>query len=152
MSIALIGVMLPKSHRATRMARFKEPPEQIFAAIVGAQDWRGVVATELPSENGHRRWRERSGHRAIIFEEVESDPPRLYQSRIADKDLPFSGTWTWEVAATETGCTCRITEEGEIANPIFRFVSQLVIGQTKTIDDYLNALGRKFNQPVQIEN
>jgi hypothetical protein len=34
---------------------------------------------------------------------------------------------------------------------VFRFVSQLIIGHTKTIDDYLRALGRKFNEPVKIE-
>ncbi len=149
--VALIGLMLPKSHRATRMASFSQPPEVIFAAITGPQDWRGVASTELAPQNGHRMWREQSGHRAITFEEVASDPPRLYRSQIADKNLPFSGTWTWELAPTSAGCTCRITEEGDVTNPIFRFVSQFIIGHTKTIDDYLNALGKKFNQPVRIE-
>jgi hypothetical protein len=149
--IALIGLMLPKTHLATRMAHFNQPAGAIFAAIIGPQDFRGVVTTELPPQDGHRFWREQSGRHAITFEEVESDPPLRYRSRIADKDLPFSGTWTWEIIPTNDGCTCRITEEGEVSNPIFRFVSQLVIGHTKTIDDYLSALGRKFNQPVNIE-
>jgi|HubBroStandDraft_1064217.scaffolds.fasta_scaffold206067_2 hypothetical protein len=149
--IALIGLMLPEAHRATQMARFNQPPDAIFAAIIGPQDWRGVVVTQLPPTDGRRTWREESGRHAITFEEVQSDRPRLYQSRIADKNLPFSGTWTWEITPTPDGCTCRITEEGEVFNPIFRFVSQLIIGHTKTIDDYLNALGRKFNQPVDIQ-
>jgi hypothetical protein len=149
--VVLIGLMFPKAHRATRMAHFNQPADAIFAATIGLQDFRGVISTELPPQDGHRFWREQSGRHAITFEEIASDPPRLYSSRIADKDLPFSGTWTWEIAPTSDGCTCRITEEGEVSNPIFRFVSQLVIGHTKTIDDYLKALGRKFNQPVSIE-
>jgi hypothetical protein len=150
--MALIGLMLPKGHRATRMARFRQPPEAVYAAITGPQDWRaGVTVTELATSGGPRRWREQSGRWGITFEEAAADPPRLYRSRIADQNAPFSGTWTWEIARAPDGCTCRITEEGQVSNPIFRFLSRFVIGQTKSIDAYLNALGRKFDQPVQIE-
>jgi hypothetical protein len=153
MLVAIIGLLLPKAHRATQMARFNQPPEAIFAAITGPQDWRGVTKVELPPENGVRRWREDSGRWSITFEEVESDLPTLYRSRIADPNLPFSGTWTWEIAPAEGGgCTCRITEEGEVKNPIFRFVSRFIMGYTKTIDTYLENLGKKFNQPITIEN
>jgi hypothetical protein len=149
--VVLVGLMLPRSHRVTRMARFGQTPEAIFAAVIGPQDWRGVTVTELASDGGARRWREQSGHRSITFEEAASDRPRLYRSRIADKNLPFSGTWTWEITATADGCICRITEEAEISNPAYRFMGQLIFGYTRTIDDYLNALGKKFNEPVKIE-
>jgi polyketide cyclase/dehydrase/lipid transport protein len=148
--VALIGLMLPGAHRAMHMASFGQPPEAIFAAITGPQDWRGIVKTDLPAEGGRRRWREQSGRRSITFEETASDRPRLYQCRIADADLPFSGTWTWEITATKDGCICRITEEGQIKSPVFRFVSRFILGQTRTIDDYLSALGRKFGEPVKI--
>jgi hypothetical protein len=149
--VVLIGLILPKAHRATRMARFKQPPEAIFAAITGPQDWRGVTKFDLPSDGGPRRWREQSGRRSITFEEVTSDPPRLYRSRIADQNLPFSGTWTWEITPTSQGCVCRITEDGQVSNPIFRFVSQVILGHTRTIEVYLNALGEKFGEQVKIE-
>jgi hypothetical protein len=151
--VVVIGLLLPKSHRATRMARFKQPPAAVFAAIAGPQDWRGVVATEVPVASGSaRRWREQSGRHAITFEEVERDPPKRYRSRIADENLPFSGMWTWEITPTDDGgSTCRITEEGEVRNPIFRFVSQAILGHTRTIEAYLQSLGRKFDEPVKIE-
>jgi Polyketide cyclase / dehydrase and lipid transport len=148
--ITLIGLLLPKAHHATRMARFRQPPEEIFAAITGPQDWRGVKVTELPPIDGRRGWIEQSGRHSITFEEIASDPPRLYRSQIADKNLPFSGTWTWEITATGDGCICRITEDGEVSNPIFRFVSQLILGHTKSIQDYFNAMGKKFNQTINI--
>ncbi|MGA2229401.1 MAG: SRPBCC family protein [Tepidisphaeraceae bacterium] len=150
--ILAIGSMLPRSHRATRMAEFNQPPQAIFAAITGPQDWRGVTTTDLTPSGGTRRWREQSGRWSITFEEAESDPPRLFRSRIVGEDLPFSGTWTWQIAPTKDGCTCRITEEGSVNNPFFRFVSRFIMGQTRTIDGYLEALGRKFGEPVKIEN
>jgi hypothetical protein len=150
--VFLIGLLLPKAHRATRMARFSRPPEALFAAITGPQDWRGVTTVELPNSGGPRQWREQSGRWSITFEQAASDPPRLYRSRIIDKSLPFSGTWTWEIAPAGDGSTCRITEEGEINSPIFRFMSRFIMGQTGTIDAYLNALEKKFGQPVKIED
>jgi hypothetical protein len=150
--VVLIGLLLPKTHRATRMARFRQPPETIFAAITGPQDWRpGVTCEELPAENGRRRWREKTSQGAITFEEDTCEPPRLYRSRIADKNLPFSGTWTWEITPTDDGCTCRITEDGEVYNPVFRFVGQLIIGHTRTIEVYLQALGKKCGEAVKVE-
>jgi hypothetical protein len=152
--MVLIGLMLPSKHHATRMARFKQPPEVVFSLITGPQDWRGVTTTELSSGGGSsaRRWREQSGRHAITFEETVCEPPWRYQSRIADPNLPFGGTWTWEITpGADGGCACRITEDGEVRNPLFRFVSQVIVGHTKTIETYLQSLGRKFNEPVTIE-
>jgi hypothetical protein len=41
-----------------------------------------------------------------------------------------------------------ITERGLVGNPIFRFVSRFVIGQTATMDSYLRALGKRFGEEV----
>jgi len=40
------------------------------------------------------------------------------------------------------GRRLRITEDGEIYNPLFRFVSRYVIGETQTIDPHLVDVGR----------
>ncbi len=87
----------------------------------------------------------------MTFEETVAEEPGRYQAKIADKNLPFGGTWTWEIAPTQTGCDVRIIEAGEVYNPIFRFVGRLIIGYDRTISDYLNALGKKFGEAVQIE-
>jgi hypothetical protein len=49
------------------------------------------------------------------------------------------------------GSELRISENGEIYNVIFRFVSRFVLGYTSTMDTYLRDLGAKFKQPVTIE-
>ena len=46
----------------------------------------------------------------------------------------------------------RITENGEIRNVFFRFAARFFIGYTKTMEDYLNALGEKFGEKTAVEN
>jgi hypothetical protein len=47
--------------------------------------------------------------------------------------------------------TLRITEDGEIRNPIFRFVARFFLGYTATMEAYLRDLGRRFGETVQPE-
>jgi Polyketide cyclase / dehydrase and lipid transport len=144
--MALVGMMLPKAHSVTRMARFKQPPEALFASIPEITLWQ-----PLPPDGGPRKWAQQIHGRTVTFEEVASDPPRLFHVKIADKNLPYAGEWIWQITPTPDGCTCRIIENGEVYNPIFRFLGQLVFGYTKTIDAYLRATADKFNEPAQIE-
>ncbi len=44
----------------------------------------------------------------------------------------------------------RITENGEIRNVFFRFVSRFFMGYTKTMEEYLNALGEKFGEKTAV--
>jgi len=41
---------------------------------------------------------------------------------------------------TAEGTLLTITEDDEVYNPIYRFVSRFIIGHTQTIDSYLNDL------------
>ena len=46
----------------------------------------------------------------------------------------------------------RITEDGQVYNPMFRFMSRVVVGQTRTIDTYLRALGKAIGQEGKIKD
>ena len=149
-----IGSALPMAHIATRHARFQHPPVVVYALISGPQKWRPEVAKseEVPHPFGPRRWKEYSKRGdAVTFEVTKADPPRTFQARIADKNLPFGGTWTWDITPAADGCDLRITEAGEVYNPVFRFIGRFFIGYTRSIDAYLNALGKKLGEPVNIE-
>jgi len=50
---------------------------------------------------------------------------------------PFGGKWTYEIALVEGGSRVSVTEQGWIANPIFRFMSRVVFGYYGTLDGYL---------------
>ncbi len=65
-------------------------------------------------------------------------------TRIADKDLPFGGTWTYEIAPDNRGTTLTITEHSEVYNPVFRFISRFVIGHTEQIDKYFDSLATRL--------
>jgi hypothetical protein len=152
--VAAVGAMLPVRHVATRKARYKASPEALYAILVGPPDWRPDVKGfgELPAENGLRRWWEADSHGGkVTFEQVAAQPGRRLEVRIADKGLPFGGTWTYEIAPAAGGSELRITENGEVYNVIFRFVSKFVMGHQSSIEGFLKNLGVKVGQPVEIE-
>jgi hypothetical protein len=151
--MAAIGAMLPKGHRATRKARFKQKPETIYAVITGPPDWRSDLKGfgNLPDKDGRKQWCEESQGKRITYELVEDLPPTRRVTRIADKGLPFGGTWTLEVGPEAGGAALRVTEDGEVYNVIFRFMSRFVFGQAGSIERFLKDLGKKFGEKAEIE-
>jgi len=157
--VVVIGELLPKNHSATRAADFHQSPEAIWSAITDYAkfpEWRkSVVRIEaLEPVNGQPSWREFDNRgNAIPFEIVEAAPGQKLVTRIADPSLPFGGTWTYVLVRQPDGSTLlRITEDGEVHNPVFRFVARFFIGYTKTMEDYLHALGGKFSEAVTVED
>jgi hypothetical protein len=156
--VVLIGAALPVKHVATRGAVFHQTPDAIWQAITDYQDfpsWRSTVKRiePLPSTNGLFAWREIDSHgNRLPMEAVEAQPPARLVTRIAGSKLPFGGTWTYEIAPVSGGTQLRITENGEVYNPFFRFVSRFIIGEHAIMDTYLRALGAKFGQPVVPQN
>lgn len=152
--VALIGAMLPQRHHGTRKARYRVAPEALYAVLAGPPDWRTGVKSfgALPEADGRKRWWEQDSHgQKITFELVEDAPPRKLAVRIADRGLPFGGTWTFEIAPDGAGSELRISEDGEVYNVVFRFMARFIFGYTGSIETYLKDLGVKFAQPVTIE-
>ena len=140
--------MLPVKHTATVSVTFQQSPQQVWEIIAGPPTWRPDVQKyeELPAQDGHRVWREYGSQgQKMTYEVVESEPPNKLITRIADPHLPFGGTWTYVITPAGSGSTLTITENGEVYNPIFRFVSRYIMGYTATMDHYLKALGNKLN-------
>ena len=143
--VLAVGYSLPVQHVATRTAYVAAPPEGVWATITdvaSAPQWRSDVKSAEIVRQGAAGpvWRELSGDGTITFETVESEPPRRLVTRITDKSLPFGGSWTYELQPTPGGTRVTIREDGEVYNPVFRFVSRYVMGHHATIDKYLNSL------------
>jgi hypothetical protein len=83
---------------------------------------------------------------------VASLPPGKLIVRIADPQLPFGGTWTYEITPLSSGSSLRIREDGEIYNPVFRVLARFVFGHSATIDAYLKSLAKKFGELLPVEN
>ena len=151
-----VGSMLPKGHAVSRRAPFNRPPREIWRVITdypGQVSWRPDLhgVERLPNRDGRQVWREtdRRGQ-ALELETVESISPRRLVRRIANENLPFGGSWTLEIGEYGEVTSLTITEEGEVYNPFFRFMSRFIIGQSATIDTYLEALGKKLGVEVNI--
>ena len=138
-----IGWLLLVAHVAKRHAEVPAPPDRVWATITDIDAfpaWRPDV-TRVERVAGDRvSWVEHGRNGRLTFVVERSDPPRTLVTRIADPDLPFGGTWTYEVAPVPRGSAVTITEHGEIYNPLFRFMSRFVFGYDSTMKEYLAAL------------
>jgi hypothetical protein len=155
--VALVGLLLPRDHVATRAVRLKPAPPAVWEVLAdhaAEPSWRKdlVRVERLPDRDGRPVWQEvsRRGDTLALLTE-EWVPPRRLVRRIVGEGLPFGGTWTIELAPEGLGSVVTVTERGEVYNPVFRFVSRFVMGHTATIDGYLKALGRRFGEDSIIQ-
>lgn len=146
--IVLVGYSLPVKHRAQVTAPIAASPDQVFALITNVAafpTWRtGVRSVEVLAPSDARpRWREVSKNGTIPFVAESANPPTTLVTRIDSKSLPFGGTWTYDVQPDSGGRSrLQITEDGEIYNPIFRFVSRFFIGYEGTLRQYVSDVER----------
>jgi uncharacterized protein YndB with AHSA1/START domain len=147
--VVVVGALLPVKHRAQAEATFDATPAQVFALITDISRfpaWRTNLrsAEQLPaSPDGKPRFKETSGDGTISYVMEVADPPRQLVTRIDDKTLPFGGRWTFDVIPAGTRTTLRVTEDGEVYNPLFRFVSRFVMGHDRGLKEYLAAAQRQ---------
>lgn len=156
LSIVIIGASLPKAHVASRRAIFQAKQQALFAMIAGPQGWRPDVVsyTPLADPAGRELVSEttRNGE-TITYELLDKNPPDGIKRRIATKGLPYAGTWTFSLHPSTNGAVeVRITEHGEVYNPLFRFVSRFVIGHNGGLDAYLRSLGAAIGQKAEIRD
>jgi hypothetical protein len=149
--VIAIGYSLPVKHRAHGQASFSQTPSAVYGAITDVKavpTWRPSVKTVevLPDSAGKRRFREVGSDGAILYEVERSVPDQQHITRIADPSLPFGGRWTFDLIPAGDSTTLRITEDGEVFNPFFRFVSRFVMGHTSTIDRYLDDLAKHLRK------
>jgi uncharacterized protein YndB with AHSA1/START domain len=148
--VVVVGWSLPVHHRASLARTYRATPAAMYALITDAASfpsWRSDVShvETLPAENGQAQWTETTKNGSISYRVEQSTPDQLLVTRIANRDLPFGGAWTYElVPAGEAETTLRLTEDGEVYNPIFRFVSRFVMGHEATMKQYLAAVGTRF--------
>lgn len=150
------GLFISRTHTATRSVRVAAAPEVVWGVITdhaGQTSWRkGLRSIERGADiNGHAVWRETDARgRAMPIEIISTDAPRKMVARIVDDGLPFGGTWTYELTPEGSGTRLRITEDGIIKPPPFRYIARLM-GYDMTIRGYLGALVAKFGEGGTVE-
>jgi hypothetical protein len=117
--VAIVGAMLPQQHTASRTARIALAPAALYPMLVQMAQ----ASTNPP----------------VRLEQQQ--PPSLLVTRISDPKLPFGGTWTYRIESAGTGASdLTITENGEVYNVIFRFMSRFVLGHYATMDAFIRDL------------
>jgi len=120
---AVAGALMPREHVASRTLRVRRAPADVWPVITSL-----AAASSVP------------------VDVVERDPPHRLVSRVKDTERNFGGTWTIVIAPVPDGSTLTITEDGWVANPIFRFMSRAVIGHHATMDGLLKQVAKTFNE------
>ena len=151
--IALLaaGAMLPEKHTVSRSITVPRPVAEVWQVLTEhAQDpsWRADVAsvTKIADRNGHPVWEEKyKNGDTMRIETTLSEAPKRMERKIVDQSA-FGGVWVYEVSPSPDGkaTTVRITENGEVYNPAFRFIGRFIIGNEATVEKYLTDLAAKF--------
>jgi uncharacterized protein YndB with AHSA1/START domain len=150
--MALVGAFLPRDHRATSTISVRQPPDSVWKTV---RDLGGITAwwheaqesVRLPDKDGHEAWRQKVGGFDMPLVVLESQPPRRLVTKIdSPPGAAFGGTWTYELTPEGGGTRLSVTEAGWIANPIFRFMSRFLFGYYGSLDGYLKALGKRYNE------
>lgn len=146
--VAALGTRLPVGHSAKVSRMVHAPPDAVWKVITDVEAfplWRSGVreAARLDDQDGLPAWIESGRSGSMTFQVVSWEPPRRMVTRIADEGLPFGGTWTYLLeSAAPHGTRVTITEDGEIYNPLFRFIARFIIGYDGTLRAYLDGLER----------
>ena len=152
--VALIGLLLPREHRASSRVELRQPVDSVWAVIRDMGQvptfWTELkTSARIPDIKGHEAWAQTMKNNFTLNLEIAEDkPPSRLVTRIdAPAGAPFGGVWIYQLEPLASGCRVTVTEDGWIANLIFRVVSK-IMGYHGTLDGYLKALGRKFGEDV----
>jgi len=144
--VLLIGYLLPVKHRASIALTVHASPDQVWERLTDIRNypnWRkDVKSVEIVSDS---EWTEvdAHGHR-LPFKIVSRDPDLRLVTQINGQKLPFGGTWEYRIGKGGDGTTVTITEDGEVYNAFFRFVSKFIMGHTATLKRYSTYLESSF--------
>jgi hypothetical protein len=152
--VLVVGALTPVEHHVSRTLVTKQQPQAIWDAIndhANEPKWRTDIerVESLGDRNGKPVWKEiyKDGN-TLELATTESKPPTRMVREIAEQG-PFSGRWEIDITPTPQGSNVTVTEIGRIPNPVFRFVSKYIMGQTTQMEKYLTNLAKKFGEQPQ---
>ncbi|MED7951456.1 SRPBCC family protein [Streptomyces sp. BE303] len=148
------GRRLPVEHVSEGGLELTQSPGAVWEVLTDLglhPAWRqGLAHVEvLPATaDGLARWREYGRHGHTTYEVLESEAPHRLVTGIADRDLPYGGTWTYRLTPVGGGCTLTVTERGEVYGPFCRAVLHYVTGEDATVRRFLGDLAHRMAAPL----
>lgn len=138
----LLGCTQPERHTARITFTLPKPRAAVWAALTDyaamPRWWPAVKAVRLETRaNGEVfTWNTDAHGKEIAFRTREERAPAHLVREIAGDDLPFGGTWTYELAEDGGGTRVTLTEDGFIKPPFFRGVARIFMKPDATMRDF----------------
>lgn len=136
------GMVTPRRHTVARRIVVPVAPELVWTTIrdiAQYHEWRHELelAELVDPDQPQPRWRETRTNGSITFGIVEEHSPTRMVARMLDEDAAVRGEWRWDITTSEGHTALTITEDAEVANPLYRFFGTHISGYTAKIDGYL---------------
>lgn len=144
LAMVITGSILPEKHTASVSRDFQASREEVWAVLTDFAHWPEWRSDLKEIRVGNHTFTEVSASGEEIDYRIEQfTTPERMVTTIVTPDLPFGGSWTYELIPTDSGCRLTITENGEVYNALFRFMSKYMFGHTTTLEQYLDDLNKK---------
>ncbi len=138
----LVGRAQPERHTASIAFTLPKPRPAVWAALTDYATmprwWPAVKSIRLETRlNGEIvTWNTDSHGKEIGFcTKSEQSPARLVREIVGD-ELPFGGTWTYELAEENGVTRVTLTEDGFIKPALFRGIAKLFMKPDATMRDF----------------
>ncbi|MBL9189343.1 MAG: SRPBCC domain-containing protein [Opitutaceae bacterium] len=145
--LQIAGSRMPRDHRSVVTATLKASRGAVWAAITDyaamPRWWPAVTAIRIEKlpDGTELTWNKDKHGQEIPFRTAESRANEKLVRVIAKDDLPFGGTWTFELADAPGGGTqLTLTEDGFIKPAIFRAIATWFMGLDATQKDFVTHL------------
>ena len=140
----IAGSRMPREHRSVVTATFKASRATVWAALTdyaSMPTWwptvRAIRIEKLP-DGTELTWNKDKHGQEIPFRTGESRVNEKLVRVIAKDDLPFGGTWTFELSDAPGGGTqLKLTEDGFINPALFRAIATWFMGLDATQKDFI---------------
>jgi len=144
--ILIIGYLLPVKHTASVQVSVSASAAAIWARLADFKDyptWRkDVKSVKVLSPVEWVETNERGD--SLPLKIVAREPENRLVTEIQGHNLPFGGGWEFRLVENGGSTTLTITENGEVYNPVFRFVSRFIIGHSSNLRKYAGFLKKSF--------
>jgi uncharacterized protein YndB with AHSA1/START domain len=138
------GAQMPREHRSRVAVTLPSSRAAVWAAITDYAAmpawWPAVkaVRTETLADGTVLTWNLDRHGQEVPFRTGESRPSEKLVRVIAAEQLPYGGTWTYELADAPGGGTqLTLIENGFINPPLFRAMAKWFFGLDTTQRDFL---------------
>lgn len=145
--IFIIGIFLPVKHTASLRIYLRAADSNVWRRIVDISEypaWRRELQSVQVLTGTSWVEVDKRGHKISYSMEV-GESGRKLTTKINGSDLPFGGSWTYVLERDGQGSALTITENGEVYNPLFRFMSKFIFGHSTTLKKYAADLERSFS-------